>query len=144
MTDEYKKLQLNLEWLPLGNIKAQNLKKPLTTLEVAQMLLQSLRALFKLHTTLDGFGSHGNIKPENIMVVSRQTCSSEFRIKMGDFQLPKGSSWQFHPDDDEFLAPEVTDANNVPRCADMVRPSPGSYFVFYHQLSRIETLTLWI
>ena len=96
-----------MEYLPLGNIENQNQLKALSGGEVAQTFLQALKGLKHLHTLPDGAIVHGNIKPQNILVVSRQSAATDFWIKLTDHGLHMGETYQRPADSDAYKAPET-------------------------------------
>lgn len=71
-----------MEYLPLGNLKAQ---ERITDTESLAILCQSLDALTSVHE--DGI-AHRDIKPENILIQSR----NPLHIKLSDFGMSKASS----------------------------------------------------
>ncbi|KAL9013439.1 MAG: hypothetical protein Q9173_001866 [Seirophora scorigena] len=90
--------RLILEYLPLGNLKAQ---QGITDTESLTILCQSLDALTSVHE--DGI-AHRDVKPENILVLSRYPL----QIKLSDFGLSKASlDLQTFCGTHEYAAPEI-------------------------------------
>ncbi|KAL9019542.1 MAG: hypothetical protein Q9185_003162 [Variospora sp. 1 TL-2023] len=89
---------LILEYLPLGNLKAQ---ERITDIESLTILCQSLDALTAVHE--DGI-VHRDVKPENILIQSR----NPLHIKLSDFGLSKASlDLQTFCGTHEYAAPEI-------------------------------------
>ncbi|KAL8654598.1 MAG: hypothetical protein Q9210_001411 [Variospora velana] len=89
---------LILEYLPLGNLKAQ---ERITDTESLTILCQSLDALTAVHE--DGI-VHRDVKPENILIQSR----NPLQIKLSDFGLSKASlDLQTFCGTHEYAAPEI-------------------------------------
>lgn len=77
--------RLILEYLPLGNLEDQHMKRPITDRESLTLLCQSLGALASVH---DANIAHRDIKPQNILLKSRDPL----HIKLSDFGLSKATS----------------------------------------------------
>lgn len=87
-----------MEYLPLGNLKAQ---ERITDTESLTILCQSLDALTAVHE--DGI-VHRDVKPENILIQSR----NPLQIKLSDFGLSKASlDLQTFCGTHEYAAPEI-------------------------------------
>lgn len=71
-----------MEYLPLGDLKQQNLEQPVTLEETEITFCQMLSALQHLHSK--GF-AHRDVKPANILVASR----SPLLTKLADFDMVK-------------------------------------------------------
>lgn len=77
--------QLILEYLLLGNLQDQHTQQPITDQESLTILCQSLDALIFVH---EENIVHQNIKPENILVQSREPL----HVKLSDFGRSKATT----------------------------------------------------
>ena len=77
-----------VQYLPLGNIVDQDRHTPIVEDEVITLLYQALSALEYLHSDAVETVAHRDVKPANILVLSRVP----FSIKLADFGLAKDSS----------------------------------------------------
>jgi serine/threonine protein kinase len=92
-----------LEYLPLGNLEDQRIKRPFSRDETLTILQQSLSTLKYLHGRKPPI-VHRDIKPENILVQSRDPL----HIKFADFGLAKaGTDLKTICGTGTYLAPEV-------------------------------------
>jgi serine/threonine protein kinase len=106
---------LILEYLPLGNLEDQRIKRPFSRNETLTILQQSLSTLKYLHGRKPPI-VHRDIKPENILVQSRDPL----HIKFADFGLAKASSYlKTICGTGTYLAPEIAKycglSKNVPQ-----------------------------
>ena len=76
-----------MEYMPLGNLKEQNIARTISVEEMMVFMSQCLSALAFLHGQNI---THRDLKPENVLVSSRPP----FITKLGDFGLAQSQVTQ--------------------------------------------------
>lgn len=110
---EFPSPRFILEYVPLGNLRDKNKKRPFTERESLTILCQSLQALASVH---EAHIVHRDIKPENILVKSRDPL----HIMLSDFGLSKATSYlKTFCGTHFYAAPEIYDKRRYTNACDI-------------------------